>query len=53
VIAGLENLDLLVVSPVNQPMLVINAAGPVPGQVTPEGLWLAYPGERVAMDLPC
>ena len=51
VITSLEDLHLLVVGPVYQPVLVIDSAGPVAGEVSFEGLGLAYPGERVALDL--
>jgi serine/threonine protein kinase len=39
-IARLENLHRLVVGPIDQPVLVVNAAGPVAGQVAPQGLAL-------------
>jgi hypothetical protein len=46
VIPGLEDLHLFVVGAVHEPMFVIDAAGPVAGQVTCQGFRLTYPGER-------
>src|ERR1700688_807405 len=51
VITSLEDLHLFVVGPVHEPVFVVDAAGPVAGQVTFQGFRLAYPGERVALDL--
>lgn len=51
VITSLEDLHLFVVGPVDQPVLVVNAAGPVAGQVAFEGLRLTYTCERVTLYL--
>src|SRR5438552_3163567 len=51
VITSLEDLHLLVVGSVDQSVFVVDAAGPVAGQVTFQGFRLSYPGERVALDL--
>src|SRR5208282_136449 len=51
VITSLEDLHLFVVGPVHQPVFVVDAAGPVAGQITFQGFRLSYPGERVALDL--
>jgi hypothetical protein len=51
VIPGLEDFHLFVVGAVHEPMFVVDAAGPVAGQVTFQGFRLTYPGERVALDL--
>src|SRR5208337_4800672 len=51
VIPGLEDLHLFVVGAVHEPVFVVDAAGPVAGQVTLQGFRLTYPGERVALDL--
>src|ERR1700722_9327904 len=51
VITSLEDLHLFVVGPVNQPVLVVDAAGPVTGQIALQGFRLTYPGERVSLDL--
>src|SRR5579875_2176735 len=51
VVAGLEDLHFLVVSPVHQAMLVIDPAGPVSGQVALQWLGLPDTGEGVTLDL--
>src|SRR6266571_1600331 len=51
VVAGLEDLHFLVVSPVHQAMLVIDPAGPVSGQVALQLLGLPDTGEGVTLDL--
>lgn len=51
VVTGLEDFDFLVVGPVDEPVLVIDAAGPVAGQVAFERLGLADSGERVPLYL--
>jgi hypothetical protein len=51
VITSLEDLHLFVAGPVHQPVLVVNAAGPVAGQLAFEGLRLTYTCERVALYL--
>jgi len=49
VVARLEDLHFLVLGPVHEAVLVIDAARPVAGKVALQGLRLAYPGERVTL----
>ncbi len=52
VIARLEDLDdFCVVGPVDETVLVVDAAGPVPRQVAFEWLRFADAGERIALDV--
>ena len=51
VITSLEDLHLLVIGAVHQSVFVVDAAGPVAGQVTFQGFRLSYPGEWVTLDL--
>lgn len=50
-VAGLEYLHFLVVSPVHQPMLIIDPARPVAGKVSFQRLGLPDAAERIALDL--
>lgn len=41
----------MLIGPVYEPMLIVDAPRPVPRQTAPECFWLSNSGERVALDL--
>jgi hypothetical protein len=51
VVAGLEDLYFLVISPVHQTVFVIDPAGPIPRQVALQRLRLPDTAEGIALDL--
>jgi hypothetical protein len=50
VVSGFQDLDLVIVCSVHEPMFVVDPPGPIPGQFPFEGFWFSNPCERVALD---
>jgi hypothetical protein len=50
VISGFEDLDLIIVRSVDEPVLVVDPPGPVSGQFPLERFWFSNPCEGVALD---
>jgi hypothetical protein len=50
VVSSFQDLDFIIVCSVYEPMFVVDAPGPVPGQLPLERLWLSNPSGRVTLD---
>lgn len=51
VVSGLQDLEFVLVGSINEPVLVVDPAGPVSGQFALQGLGFSNAAERISLDL--